>query len=151
ELPIAAGAAPRLTVSSVPDGASISIDGKEVGLSPWSGEVPFGERKVHLRRAGYLVAERSITVQSNRDADVSFALERAPGPGRMRVETEPPDADVSIDGRTMGEAPYAGELPSGDHSVEVSSPGYRTVGQQIALEPGQQVSLRIALLAATGN
>ena len=142
---------PRLTIASTPEGATVLVDGKQVGLTPWNGEVKLGERAVQVRRDGYVVAERTITMQPNRDMDLSLALERIAGPGQLRVETEPPDAEVSIDGKTAGVAPYAGELSSGDHSVEVSSVGYRTLAQQITLAPGQQVSLRLTLSPAGGD
>src|SRR5207248_3263551 len=87
----------RLTISSTPDGATVAIDGKEVGPTPWSGELRPGEHNVQVHRGGYFGAERTFAVQQNRDLDLSFALERTAGPGQLRVETDPPDAEVSID------------------------------------------------------
>ena len=146
-----ASGAPRLTVASVPDGAAVVVDSKEVGLTPWSGELKLGDHMVQVRRAGYLAAERAVTLQANRDTHLSFAPERIGGPGRLRVETEPPDAEIAIDGQAAGVAPYSGELPSGDHNVEISSVGYRSLAQQITLAPAQQVSLRLTLSAAGGD
>ena len=146
-----ASGAPRLTVSSAPDGATVLLDGADQGLTPWNGEVKLGDHTVQVVRTGYLSAVRSVKMQSNRDADLSFSLERIPGPGQLRVDAEPPDAEVSVDGQPARPAPYSGELLSGDHNVEVSSVGYRTVAQQITLVPGQQVSLRIALSPAGGS
>jgi PEGA domain-containing protein len=143
--------APRLTVASAPVGAAVLVDGKEVGLTPWSGELKLGDHAVQVRRAGYLIAERAVTLRANRDAHLSFAPERIAGPGRLRVETEPPDAEIAIDGQAAGVAPYSGDLPSGDHNVEISSVGYRSLAQQITLAPGQQVSLRLTLSAAGGD
>jgi tetratricopeptide (TPR) repeat protein len=146
-----ASGAPRLTVSSAPDGATVIVDGTDMGLTPWNGEVKLGDHTVQVVRTGYLSAVRTVKMQSNRDADLSFALERIAGPGQLRVDAEPPDAEVSIDGQPARPAPFSGELTSGDHNVEVSSVGYRTVAQQITLVPGQQVSLRIALSVAGGS
>ena len=113
---------------------------------PVVGEAALAEELSQPRRV-----VRSVKMQSNRDADLSFSLERIPGPGLLRVDAEPPDAEVSVDGQPARPAPYSGELLSGDHNVEVSSVGYRTVAQQITLVPGQQVSLRIALSPAGGS
>jgi hypothetical protein len=146
-----ASGAPRLTVASAPDGAAVVVDGKEVGLTPWSGELKLGDHTVQVRRAGYLIVERAVTLQANRDAHLSFAPERIAGPGRLRVETEPPDAEIAIDGQAAGVAPYSGEVASGEHSVEISSVGYRSLAQQITLAPGQQVSLRLTLSPAGGD
>jgi tetratricopeptide (TPR) repeat protein len=106
---------------------------------------------VQIRRAGYVAAERAVTLQANRDTHVSFAPERIAGPGRLHVETEPPDAEIAIDGKAAGVAPYSGDLPPGDHHVEISSVGYRSLAQQISLASGQQVSLRLTLSAAGGD
>ena len=149
EMAPAAGA-PRLTISSTPIGAAVAIDGKDVGLTPWSGELRLGDHTVQLSRTGYFSADRAVAIQANRDSDLQFALERVAGPGQLRVETDPPDADVTIDGQKPVTAPFAGEVASGDHNVEVSSPGYRSVAQQITLVPAQQVSLRLTLSANTG-
>src|SRR5262249_49430838 len=105
-----ASGAPRLTVASAPDGATVIVDGADMGLTPWNGEVKLGDHTVQVVRTGYLSAVRTVKMQSNRDADLSFALERIPGPGQLRVDAEPPDAEISIDGQPARPAPFSGEL-----------------------------------------
>ncbi|HWE23986.1 MAG TPA: PEGA domain-containing protein, partial [Myxococcales bacterium] len=146
-----ASASARVTIASIPEDAALAIDGKEVGPSPWSGELRAGEHSVQVRRGGYFGAERTFAVQTTRDLYLSFPLERIAGPGQLRVETDPPDAELSIDGQKPVPAPYVGELSTGDHNVEVSSVGYRSVAQQITMAPGQQISLRLTLSPATGG
>ena len=71
--------------------------------------------------------------------------------GSSDTPPAPPPRPAPAAAQPARVAPYSGELPSGDHNVEVSSVGYRTVAQQITLVPGQQISLRIALSPAGGS
>lgn len=151
ELPIAAGAGSHLTITSAPIGANVAIDGKEIGITPWSGEMKAGNHKVLITSNGYLKEERIIPVQNNRDADVTFALNREPGPGKLHIETEPAESIVSIDGQQVGTAPYNGDVAPGEHQLDVSNEGFKTIAQQINLEAGQQLSLKLALQQATAG
>ncbi len=42
-----------LTVTSAPDGAKVFVDGREIGVTPFKGEVPAGHRFLALEAAGY--------------------------------------------------------------------------------------------------
>jgi PEGA domain len=152
ELPAGSGSSvPRLTISSQPPGAIITLDGVEVGPTPWSEEVKAGDRKVAVKLDGYKSDERKVPVATGRDADVSFALTRNPGPGKLHIETDPTEAVVSIDGQQVGTAPFNGDVAPGDHQLEVSLEKYRSVAQGISLEPGQSLSLKLAMQEATSE
>jgi hypothetical protein len=145
DLPVGQGTGSRLTLTSHPTGAAVAIDGKEIGITPWSGEIRPGNHKVLVASKGFVKEERIVQVQPNRDADVTFALNREPGPGKLHVETEPPEAMVSIDGQQVGTSPYTGEVAPGDHQLDVGNDGYKTIAQQLTIDPGQQLSLKLAL------
>ena len=148
ELPAGSGSGSRLTLTSNPSGAKVLMDGKELGITPWSGEVKPGNHKLSVGAQGFTKEERIVQVQANRDADVTFALNREPGPGKLHIETEPPEAVVSIDGQQQGTSPFTGDVAPGDHQLEVSFEGYKTIAQQLQLDPGQQLSLKLALQQA---
>ena len=148
DLPVGSGTGSRLTLTSVPSAAAVSIDGKEIGITPWAGEIRPGNHKVTVVNKGFVKEERIVQVQPSRDADVTFALNREPGPGKLHIETEPPEALVSIDGQQAGSSPYTGDLAAGEHLLEVTDEGYKTIQQQLQLDPGQQLSLKLALQQA---
>lgn len=148
DLPVAQSAGSHLTLTSSPAGARVFLDGKELGITPWSGEMKTGPHKVAIAADGFEKEERAVQVQANRDLDVAFALSRVPGPGKLRIETEPPKASFSIDGNPAGTTPFEGDVPQGEHTLEVGLEGYKTVQQQFSLEPGQRLSLKLALSAA---
>lgn len=52
-------------------------------------------------------------------------LEASAGaPGRVRVSAQPERAWVRIDGRHTGQTPWAGEVATGEHQLEVGARGY---------------------------
>ncbi|HUJ28277.1 MAG TPA: PEGA domain-containing protein [Myxococcales bacterium] len=148
DLPVGQGTGSRLTLTSTPQGAKVAIDGKDVGISPWSGDIRPGNHKVAVAADGFVREERVVQVQPSRDSDVTFALNRAPGPGKLHVESEPPEAVVAVDGQQSGSTPNTVDVPPGDHTLEVTLEGYKTIQQQFTIDPGQALSLKLALQQA---
>jgi len=148
DLPVGAGTGSRLTLTSVPSGATAALDGKEIGITPWAGEVRPGSHKISITSKGYRKEERNVQVQPNRDADLTFALNREPGPGKLHIETDPPEALVSIDGEQAGTSPFTGDIAPGDHQLEASKEGYKTIAQQLSIDRGQHLSLKLAMQPA---
>lgn len=92
----------RLSVFSEPDGAALTLDGKPVGTSPWSGVVAPGMHEVTLRLRGYVDITQSVWVNPDAALDVRFSLSRrfiefSPSPITVRDVQEPrqprPDRD----------------------------------------------------------
>jgi hypothetical protein len=148
--PVAKNEAPRLVITSKPDGATVKIDGVEVGSTPWSGEVKPGTRKLSLALDGYLAEDRDLVAKANREMESSFTLQRLPGPAQLAIETEPTGAEVSVDGVAMGTTPLDQQIPltPGEHQIAARRKGYLGVAQSVVAEQGQSMSLRLALAAA---
>lgn len=70
----------QLTVISDPENALLSLDGRPVGLAPWTGETWPGKHRVRLEFAGYAPTEDIVEVDALRARDVSFKLALAPPP-----------------------------------------------------------------------
>jgi tetratricopeptide (TPR) repeat protein len=68
----------QLTVLSDPENALLLLDGKPVGLAPWTGETWPGKHRVRLEIAGYTPSEDVIELDSLHARDVSFKLAPAP-------------------------------------------------------------------------
>lgn len=67
-------------------------------------------------------------------------------PARIAVTVEPPDADVLIGGKLAGRGTLEErEIAPGKLSVEASAPGYGPFAEEIPVESGESVTLRISL------
>src|SRR6266850_97791 len=147
DLAVAVRSGSRLTVTSTPVGASVTLDGGDVGVTPWSAETRPGKHKVSINAVGYVKDERLVQIQMDRDTVVDFAPRRMPGAARLSVETEPP-AQVRVDGKELGVSPLSAEVQPGEHQLEITLDGYKTVAQQVAIDAGQGLSVRIPMQRA---
>jgi tetratricopeptide (TPR) repeat protein len=69
----------QVTVSSRPVGATVILDDKPVGATPWTGEIAPGHHVVTLRSAGYADGVADFVLAPDHATDVDLGLAR-PGP-----------------------------------------------------------------------
>jgi len=67
----------QLTVLSEPETATVRVDGRPVGVTPWTGDVPPGAHTISVSLRGYADAERQIVLASDASQDVPFRLQPA--------------------------------------------------------------------------
>jgi PEGA domain len=67
-----------VTIKSVPDGAEISIDGKFAGFTPSTLRLKFGEYRISIKQAGYVLWERTTTLSAGGNITVDATLEKIP-------------------------------------------------------------------------
>jgi hypothetical protein len=65
-------------IKSVPDGAEISIDDKFMGSTPSTVRLKVGEHKISIKKMGYVLWERTITLSAGGAIVVDAALEKIP-------------------------------------------------------------------------
>jgi hypothetical protein len=144
-------AAPRLIIYSKPDGAALKIDEVDSGVTPWSGEIAEGKHKISISAEGYLPESREVEAIKNREGDVSFLLQRRPGPAKLTVETEPADGvEISIDGAVVGTTPLAQAvtLEPGEHQLQAAKATFRTLAQTVTAEQGSSIAVKLSLSPA---
>lgn len=79
-----------LRIESTPSGASLFIDKKEVGKTPWEGRLDLGERTVELRAPGFADASQAVKVERRREKTLRVSLEalgRASAEGQRKART----------------------------------------------------------------
>lgn len=67
----------QVTLRSTPSGATVSIDGREVGTTPWTGELTPGVHAADLRLAGYESSQLKFTLSSRAALDLASTLRKA--------------------------------------------------------------------------
>lgn len=73
----------------------------------------------------------------------------APAPGRLRLLTDPPDAEILVDGRHANVGSlfdYA--VAAGTRRIEIRAPGYRSFDTTLVVAAGVTHNLRLVALAA---
>ncbi len=67
-----------LAVSSVPEGAQVSIDGELKGTTPFNAPVLPGKHVLRISKAGFITVERETTFVEGIEENQSFELEKVP-------------------------------------------------------------------------
>ena len=130
-------------ISSQPEGAYIVIDDKDMGeRTPTILEIDGGWHDIKLIKEGY-VGERKVYVQAGKRIDVEVILEK--GFGFLKVESEPEDADVYVDGEMLGKTPFFKEIEAGKHKIRVEKKGYSTKDETVNVEPDKKTFLKVRL------
>ena len=123
----------HLTVTSVPRGGVVTVEGKRSGETPVNLDVPGGRTvKVRVDKAGWLAQERDVTLVAEGEQTAAFTLKPAPktvakadvappptGPeatGVIAVSSDP-EAVVSIDGSLINSTPCQFHAPLGRHAL----------------------------------
>jgi len=114
-----------IVVVAKPDGATVSLDGDEVGTTPdvRIENVHPGKHTVTVTKDGYAPATENISVTKLQEVTVNVSLEATAG--LLLVTTVPAGASVYSNGELLGTTPLEkADMPIGLHALRLTSPAY---------------------------
>jgi len=134
--PIALGAADaQVTVRSAPAGAQVTAGGSFRGVTPITIELPPGvTHTITIARAGYAPWTRELFAEAGKQSTIDARLSALLVP--VRIQGQPADAEVFVNGNSRGAAPASIELPASRHRIEVRKEGYDPFITDLVLAPG---------------
>jgi formylglycine-generating enzyme required for sulfatase activity len=136
-----------LTVISSPAGAAVSIDGRYRGNTPVEAELaPGSTYSVIVSKAGYETVTRKVAMEARRGRTIRVEL--AVRVGVIRITSQPPDADLFVDGKQRGKANQELTLPARAHRIEVRKAGFESYVAEVTPKPGLPQELEVILLTA---
>src|SRR2546421_1152207 len=131
----------RLTVTAVPQGAHVSVDGVDGGPAPVTIAAPSGVRRIRIEAGGWKTWESSVVLMGGQTLAVGPVRLGQPD-AHLSVRSAPEGAEVTVAGTHRGRAPLAVELPAGiAYPVVVSLPGYATWTQEVFAAAGRTLSV----------
>ncbi len=140
----------EVTVNSVPEGASIFVDGAPAGTTPAKLELLAGERTLSFEKDGFKTLKRQVVAVANQPQQIE-ALKLEQADGLVRIISEPPGATVTVAGRYRGVTPLETGLPPGrSYTVAVSKAGYDAVSRSVDLVSSRGATLHVDLVARIG-
>jgi hypothetical protein len=133
----------QVTFSSRPPGATIVLDGRELGAAPVSVELAAGQHTAHAVLDGTSTPPRQVVVEYGEP--IAIELHVGAQPGRLTIESSAAGATIQIDGKEVGPPPHTTVLAAGSHAVVVTAAGYRGHHQVVEVRAGGDEKLRIDL------
>jgi formylglycine-generating enzyme required for sulfatase activity len=134
--PVELGAADaRITVRSVPAGAQVTTGGSFRGITPVTIDLSPGvSHAVTVTRAGYAPWTREVFAAAGQESRLDARL--AALLVEVRIQGEPADAEVFVNGDPRGKAPASLSLPASRWRIEVRKDGYTPFATDLVLAPG---------------
>ena len=134
----------KISLTSKPLGANVTIDGRYRGQTPLSLILPPSPRyAIQLTKAGYEPFQRNITVKPEQDLALNEALR--PILGAVRLSVEPSNSTVFIDGVKQTSLNQRVSLTAKPHNITISAPGFADYVATVTPQPGttQQLVVRL--------
>ena len=131
---------------TAPGNAEIWVNDEKKGVGTWSGTLTSGTYIFEARKAGYRTATLSKHITSD-NPQQSYSLP-APTPiyGAIMVDGSPIMADVTLDGKPVGQTPLQlDNILVGEHTLSVSKAGYSPTSQTVTISEAQTASVNITL------
>ena len=129
----------KLDIASAPDGATVTVDSKEMGTTPLTLtelDVEEGQtQKIVFVLDGYLSHEEEIT-WTQPEQSVAVTLKEAAKERIITVKSIPSNAKVYIDGNKKGETPcsFSMEMVDGEEfNLLVQRKGYSDVSKKVTV------------------
>lgn len=129
---------PRLELTVEPP-VELSIDGKAMGRTPFSGNLPAGKHVLKLTDAALGISvTRSVTVKPNRPTEETISI----GKGYVTVNA-PEDAVIFMDGRRVGTTSVKDfALYEGNHKVLVKV-GEAKWSESFSIRPDERMDFNV--------
>lgn len=124
-----------VSVLSTPDLASVFLDGREVGKTPFEDKnLDVKQYTVKLDKDGaswqgnvkltpgtMTIINRDLAKDQASSSGETLSLDRGRG---ITIISNPSDAEVEIDGKGLGKTPFTINLTAGEHTILVSHTNY---------------------------
>ena len=150
----AGGLTGSLRVLSNEQDVDVFLDGRMIGKAPVElPSVQAGQHVVEGKKKGFSASEEVVKLTPGEQLLVRLKMEKAPDEkprGMLSVKSAVPNAEVFLDGASLGAAPIdRKDLSPGKHYVVVRKKGYRDFSREVQLEENRPVSVVAELAAVT--
>ena len=123
-----------ISVTSIPSGAAVTVDGKNCGTTPCNvTDVLIGSRTLTISKTGYNTYTQSVEVKEGEVANVQAKLSNVIDAFIYTSPSVP--ASLYIDGKYKGTTPFRGEVTPGRHLVKIKHDRYQGVKESVVFTP----------------
>ena len=137
-------------ITSTPPGATVTVAGRELGVTPVTTDLMADSYQLKVVLAGHDALTHEFVVIANQPQTLAdFALQESNA--TVSLTSNPRGATVTVDGKYQGTAPIDLSLsPRVPHKLELAKPGFQSVSRSVSLQPAATQSLTIELAPEYG-
>ncbi|MBI2970084.1 MAG: PEGA domain-containing protein [Gammaproteobacteria bacterium] len=131
-------------LDTVPSRANVIVNGAFRGQTPLEVSLTPGEpATIRVFKEGHVRASEKIVLQSGEKKSLRIVLQPELAP--IEFTSEPPGAELFIDGAARGQTGRTVELPARPHNVRISKAGYVDYETTVTPRPGIAQQIRVQL------
>ncbi|MCU0630138.1 MAG: PEGA domain-containing protein [Methanoregulaceae archaeon] len=138
-----------LLVRTIPEGAVLFLNGENRGITPVTiPDLPAGSHVISVSSTGYQNLTTQVVVKEGALTEVSIPL--TDKNGSLYVNTTPPGAEISIDGKQSGLSPILlSDLVPGNHTLDATKAGFNATRQEVQVIGGHMMVAQLSLGQST--
>jgi formylglycine-generating enzyme required for sulfatase activity len=137
-------------ISTIPEGATVSVGGKPAGNTPLKIELPEGSHQLQISAEGFKTWQTQLAVKPNQPQTIED-IRLQPADGILALQTRPSDANITVNEKFVGKTPLEIKLPANsEHQIRISKAGYENVSRRVQVATGQTKKLAVDLKPITG-
>lgn len=125
--------------------AKVSIDGVEVGETPYKASLTAGKHTFEIVAPGYVSKKITKDIEYKQTTAIDIGLDKERHEGLVAIDTGVPDAQIKLDDKVVGTGSFKGVIPSGGHRVSISADGYKPYDTDVTVLDNQTRSVSIQL------
>lgn len=131
--------------STTPPGATVTVDGTDVGVTPLSAELLAGEREVVVKLPAHKAWSDTLRIRAREDQTLDpITLE--PADGLVMLRSTPSGASVTVNGVYRGQTPLELELPpTTTHQLVFFVNGYEEAQRELRTQADGESSVSVQL------
>ncbi|GAB5415164.1 MAG: PEGA domain-containing protein [Congregibacter sp.] len=134
-----------LSLSSKPSGANVSVNGEFAGQTPLDIELPPNrDHRISISKAGYRRSNESLRMEAGATESRRIALR--PLLGDVVVKVQPEDAELLVNGKSVGRGSQTLSLPAVLQRIEFRREGFETVKRSVTPRAGLEQLVEVTLL-----
>lgn len=135
-----------VSFTSSPAGATVILDGIEVGLTPLSNEVLAGNHQLIVKLSSHKAINESFDVTALEDKNLPL-FELIEADGLVFLQSTPTNSSVTLDGIYQGQTPIELSItPGSSHQLAFFNNGYEELQQSIQSQPDAETTLNVNLI-----
>lgn len=131
-------------------GANVEVDDKPAATTPLAQPIRanVGVHRVRVSKPGFLPFQGTATVVAERTATVEVALQAEVRTGHVLIRAkDDAKVPVMIDGALVGTAPWEGDLPPGQHTLQLKDDRSSSTTQTLMVETGSRHEVTLDAIA----
>ena len=136
-----------VTLTTEPDvAAEVRVDGERLGTTPLTdAEITTGRHQIEFVAERFLAEVRTLDVIGGGERQL-LAAELTPNWAPISVDSDPPGAEVLVDGTVTGTTPLVMEISAGERLIEVRLRGYNAWADVVSVLADQSQTLPLVEL-----